>query len=421
MESNVRMRILNQIRDVAGRAVICDRRFLDDEQLIRSEQLELLDTVFNANVRDAEIQELSSHFVGLFRGGHPAHLAIWGKTGTGKTLTIHYFLNLLFEMCREQGITFRHEHLDLSTPQPCFRAFNDLACLLGASRRYRQGISLEELMLRIESALAAYEGYFVLIVDECDHVRRDAETFFAFLIRRLPQSVRAKLILVLVSNKLDWPDHLDPRVKSFLKMNELLFTPYNALDLQHILQIRVNRALEPGVMDEGVVEKISALASREHGDARKAVNLLAKSAYLAEKGAGRITLAVVDQAKEELDRDRFLLMIRTAPAQLQAVMAAAIDAVHKAQHGPVGSAEAYSEYKLVCERASLRPLSPRAFADLLAELDLYSLLRTRVMSRGRYGRTREIFVDLPDELVARIRDTVAANLGISKPTGTTTQ
>ncbi|MCY2952678.1 MAG: hypothetical protein NTU53_12010, partial [Planctomycetota bacterium] len=84
-------------------------------------------------------------------------------------------------------------------------------------------------------------------------------------------------------------------------------------------------------------------------------------------------------------------------------------------HGPVGSAEAYSEYKLVCDRASLRPLSPRAFADLLAELDVYALLRTRVMSRGRYGRTREIFVDLLDELVARIRDTVAANLGISKP------
>jgi len=224
----VRSRMVDRIQHMVNHAIIRDRRFLDDEQLIRSEQLAVLEEVFNAKVRDAEIRELSSHFAGMLRGDHPCHMAIWGKTGTGKTLTLTYFLNLLTELAAEKSVSMRHEHLDLSTPRPCFRALNDLACLFNASKRYKKGISLEELMLRIEAQLADYQGYLVLFIDEVDNVRRDRDAFLTFLVRRLPQRISAKLILVFVSNRLSWPDQLDPRVKSFLKLNELIFKPYDA-------------------------------------------------------------------------------------------------------------------------------------------------------------------------------------------------
>jgi len=82
--------------------------------------------------------------------------------------------------------------------------------------------------------------------------------------------------LIFVSNRLDWPYHLDPRVKSFLKLNELIFKPYNAIDLQHILRIRVEKAINPKMIEPGVIEKIAAMASREHGDARKAIEQAGK-------------------------------------------------------------------------------------------------------------------------------------------------
>lgn len=317
MESTrVRGKIIEQIQHMLDHAVIKNRRFLDDEQLIKSEQLVVLEEIFNANVRDIEICELSSHFAPVLRNDHPVHLAVWGKTGTGKTLTLSYFLNLLAQMCVQKSITLRYEHLDLSTPMPCFRALNDLACLLNASKRYKKGISLEELMLRIEAALATYEGYLILFVDEVDHLRRDKDTFMAFLVRRLPQRIPARLILVFVSNRLDWPDHLDPRVKSFLKLNEIVFKPYDAVDLQRILSIRVDKALHEGAVEPGVVEKVAALASRDHGDARQAVALLARSAYLAEKAGTKITLEIVDHSASEIEQDKYITMIRTAPRQL---------------------------------------------------------------------------------------------------------
>jgi hypothetical protein len=89
---NVKAKIAQQIQHMLHNSIITDRRFLDDEQLIRAEQLAVLEEIFNANVRDAEINELSSHFAPILRGDHPVHLAIWGKTGTGKTLTVLYFL-----------------------------------------------------------------------------------------------------------------------------------------------------------------------------------------------------------------------------------------------------------------------------------------------------------------------------------------
>ena len=119
--SNIRGKLRDKITNKLTRSVIRDRRFLDDEQLLRSEQLAVLEEIFNANVRDTEIAEISDHFAPILRNDHPYHLALWGKTGTGKTLTVRFFLNLLAEMCKERNIPMKDIHLDLSTPRPCFR------------------------------------------------------------------------------------------------------------------------------------------------------------------------------------------------------------------------------------------------------------------------------------------------------------
>jgi len=418
--TQVRNKVAEEMNNAAGSPVIKNRRFLEDEQLIKSEQLTVLDAIFNTTVRDAEIKGLSQHFAPILRGGHPYHIAVWGKTGTGKTLTITYFLNVLLQISAEQDIEVRYVHLDLSTPVPCFRALNDLACLLNAMRRYQRGISLDEMMIAIEDELADYRGYLVLFIDEVDNVRRDRDTFMAFLIRRLPQKIPAKLILVFASNHLNWPDHLDPRVKSFLKMREIFFKPYDTLDLQHILKIRVERALYKDALQSGVIEKISAMASYDHGDARKAVALLAKSAFLAEQRRTKVHLELVDEAARELDIDRYTAMLKSAPKQLQAAMASVIEAARTLKRQKLGTADAYDAYRQFCKIARVNQLSGRAFGDLIGELDLYSFIRSRMISKGRYGRTREIILELPEEIISKIHTTIMLNFQLrQRPTTAT--
>ena len=85
--TNVRAKIKHEIQHMLQSTIIKDRRFLDDEQLIRAEQLAVLEEIFNANVRDAEIRELSSHFAPVLRGDHPVHLAISSFNTSSSTCT----------------------------------------------------------------------------------------------------------------------------------------------------------------------------------------------------------------------------------------------------------------------------------------------------------------------------------------------
>ncbi len=215
----VEQKIERQIAVILQNTIILNRQFLDDEQLDRPGQFKVLKEVFEVDVRDREIKALSSHFAPIFRNDHPTHLSLLGKTGTGKTVTMLYFLNMIRNLCKKQKIPMKYTHLDLSTPKPCFRALNDLACLMEAAKRYKKGISLDELMLRIEEKMKDFEGYSILFVDEVDHVRRDPDSFLKFLVRRLPQAISGKLILIFTSNKLNWQENIDPRIKSFLNLN----------------------------------------------------------------------------------------------------------------------------------------------------------------------------------------------------------
>jgi len=401
----VEIKIERQIQALLKNTIIRNRRYLDDEQLHRGEQFKVLKEIFDVNVRDKEIRELSSHFAPIFRQDHPIHLSLLGKTGTGKTVTMLYFLNMLQSLCHKKQIAMMHIHLDLATPKPCFRVLNDLACFLDAARRYKKGISLDELMGRIEEKIRDYRGYFVLFVDEVDHVRRDLDSFLKFLVRRLPQTVSSKFVLVFSSNRLNWQENIDPRIKSFLKMNELFFQPYNAFDLRKILSIRINKALNQKMIQRGVLEKIAAVSSRTHGDARKAVELLSKSAHIAEKEGTSITMDLVDRALEEIERDKYVAMIKSSPRQLQATLYSIIS-LPSGCTKPLHTGDAYEGYRAFCAEIKLRALTQRAFSDLVSELDMYGFIQARVLSHGRYGRTKEITVNLPVELSEKLKQVV---------------
>ena len=405
-------KVKNQINTMLSNTIIKDRKYLDDEQLDRDTQFQVLSDIFDANVRDKEIKEITSHFAPIMRGGQPIHMACTGKTGTGKTVCLLYLVRLLSKMSAKKNIGLRYEHIDLSTPRPCFRAINDIACLLNASRRYKKGISLEEMMGKIEDALSDYRGYLVLLIDEIDNVRTDLDTFMKFLVRRLPQKFPGKLILIFVSNQLGWAEDLDPRVQSFNRMQDLIFPPYDACDLRRILDIRVRKALNEDMLEEGIVQKIAALASQHHGDARKAVELLARSASLAEKQGTKICLSTVDQANEEIEKDKYVDLIKTSPKQLQAALYSVLTA--SPDQKKLTTSEAYEQYQRFCELATLRELTHRAFSDLIGELDLMGFVRCRVRSHGRYGRKREIRPSVPQKIRDELLKTVLLNFDIPR-------
>ena len=56
--------------------------------------------------------------------------------------------------------------------------------------------------------------------------------------------------------------------------------------------------------------------------------------------------------------------------------------------------EMYSSYKELCFKTGLRPLTQRRVSSIIGEFELMGLISTRTISKGRYGRTREIMASI---------------------------
>ena len=201
-----------------------------------------------------------------------------------------------------------------------------------------------------------------------------------------------------MTNRLDWEKTLDPRILSFLKKTDIIFEPYDALDLLEILKLRAEKALRKNKVDPTALKKVAAYASRETGDARKAVELLAKAVRIAEETSGYLGEKEVDIAEHRLEVDKSAELINALATQ-QRIALQACYSLFKKGTTKVTTGQAYEVYKTICNNQQYRPLSQRRFSDMISFLDLYGLINARVVSMGRYGKTREIMSSLPEQVV----------------------
>ena len=65
----------------------------------------------------------------------------------------------------------------------------------------------------------------------------------------------------------------------------------------------------------------------------------------------------------------------------------------------VSTSQSYETYRILCQEQKTRALTQRRFCDMIGFLDLYGLINARIVSLGRYGKTREIMSSLPDRVV----------------------
>lgn len=122
--------------------------------------------------------------------------------------------------------------------------------------------------------------------------------------------------IIGISNDLTYKERIDPRVISSFGSREYVFPPYNAFQLQKILEDRVKIGFREGALEEGVIPLCSALAAQEHGDARKALMLLEYAGEIAvEKGKDKVGEEDVWDAQKMLEMDRIIEIVSTLPSE----------------------------------------------------------------------------------------------------------
>ena len=253
-----------------GKSIILNKMYLDDENLPEDERTAVLKEIFNRNIREKQVARIVAHLSPVLDGSHPQSALIYGPTGSGKTVTLIHILSSFEKVASDHGIEFKYAYIDLTAPKTSFGAFNEVAIALdGSIRRYRKGMPTEYMQARIMDALADYRGFLCLLIDEADNIKPAPDELLTFLGKTLPRKVPCRIILIMLTNRLNWEGKLDPRILSFLKKADIIFEPYDAMDLLEILKLRVAKSLDQAKVDEAAIRKIAAYASRETGRRQK--------------------------------------------------------------------------------------------------------------------------------------------------------
>ena len=118
--------------------------------------------------------------------------------------------------------------------------------------------------------------------------------------------------------------------------------------LQDILKQRAKIAFKEGIVEEGVIEKCAAYAAREHGDARRALELLRVAGEISERQAREvIKVNDIDAAEDKIEKDRVIDIINTQPKQFKLTLYSIIKIYNNNSNNgmPIFTGEVYEIYK----------------------------------------------------------------------------
>jgi cell division control protein 6 len=345
--------------------------------------------------RENEIRELASIIVPALKGETPSNILIYGKSGTGKTIVSKFLCNELEKSGRQVGMPISTVYLNCEVTDTQYRILANLAKRFGKNVPFT-GWPTDKVYKSFKERVDKEKQSIFIILDEIDKlVGRKGDNIIYNLTRINGELRNARVSIIGISNDLKFKEYLDSRVLSSLGGEDVIFRPYNAKELEDILTQRAEIGFVDGILDENVIPLCAALAAREHGDARKALDLLRVSGEVAEReGSEIVQEGHVRKANEKIERDTTIEAIRTLPTQSKVLLYATVLLEERGTKG-ITTGEVYDVYKRLCKSISLDVLTQRRISDLISELDSLGILSSKVISKGRYGRTKEIRIEVP--------------------------
>jgi cell division control protein 6 len=351
--------------------------------------------------RDKEINKIANILAPALKQEKPSNLFIYGNTGTGKTLTVKHVIDNMEEVSRNKNIPLKLIYTNCKLKGVAdteYRLISQLASFFGKTLP-PTGLPTDEIYKAFYDAVEKDKSIVLLVLDEVDQlIKKTGDNIFYNLTRINEELKNSQITIVGISNNTTFIENIDPGVKSSLSEESILFAPYNALEMQKILKERTSKAFKENVVEQGVIEKCAAYAAREHGDARKVIELLRVAGEIAERTKNKtISTDHIDEAEERLEKEKIFDIVKTQPKQFQAVLFSVLSI--KNENFSIYTGEIYGFYKKLCFKIGLRPLTQRRVSDIIREFEMIGVINTKTISKGRYGRTREITLSVPPSVL----------------------
>lgn len=356
--------------------------------------------------RDVEVQNIAGLTACALRGDVPPNFLCYGMTGTGKTATIRYVSQKIAQHCTTSSPWWIYINCNVvSTP------YRVLAHIYNTISRKEKipptGLPKDIIFKKLLGLmdLLINENVCFLVLDEIDIlIEKKGGNEILYDLTRLNENLDTCRVSVIgISNKLKFMNYLDPRVRSSLGQDELVFRPYNANELADILEERANIAFQEDSIGNGVIRLCAGLAAKEHGDARKALQLLRKAGEITERNHRKTILeSDVLKAQTDIEKDHITEYILGMPLQAQLTLLAIYLMSRYSGENLITSGDIYEIHlELTKKLTGVKELTKRRISDYINELVLAGIITANTRSMGHYGRTKLIKLDVDIKLIER--------------------
>lgn len=349
--------------------------------------------------RKEEARALASLLVPALLGDMASNVLVTGPPGSGKTSLTRFVCQELHKKAQELEMQVFIVHVDCAQVDTHYRLLSMLAnhFIEDWSKRIPfTGWPTEEVLAVLQESLKGREGAFVIVLDGADHLvsKSGAESLYA-LSQLQDEMTSMRITIVSTALGVGFEDSMDTTLRRKMHQERVVLGAYDSAALISLLRARANLALEAGAAPDDVLGHIAASSS---GDAAFALGVLRCSAELAEREhAGGLSLDHVKRALAKVRFDTVADALRSSSTQHKLVLLSTIIATEATGETLRGltTGEVYAAYTDLATELSVDVLTQRRFTDLLSELQLVGVLSANVVSKGRYGRTKEIRLTSP--------------------------
>ena len=344
--------------------------------------------------RKEQITSIARYWVEALKGNTPSNITIYGKTGTGKTAAAKFAREQLIDAAREKPVSIKVEYVRCTDFNTEYQVLTYLCQRLGRdvpSRGWTKGEIVNAFRDILKRNVYGRNLILIVILDEIDILlEKDGDGLLYTLTRT------ENIAILSISNYLNFKQFIKPRVASSLMDKEIVFPPYDAEQLADILDERSKLAFYENTLEDSVIPLCSAMAAKEEGDARYALDLLESAGDIAiDKGSEKVLGVYVREAKDVIEYNKVKDVIVTLPTQQQRVLAAILKLTQEGEE--ITSGKLFEAYKDISKGDAV---TYRRIFDFINELEMLGIISTNTVSKGRAkGRTNIITLQIDTELL----------------------
>ena len=269
---------------------------------------------------------------GLQTNGNYNSLYIAGMPGTGKTASVKTVINIIeSEINKNKKYVKKAREIYLPTFTKlfiCGTEFPTIANVYKTIYKFifsdKKNISNKKCTTLLNKFFSCRNNYdilhlndpsnshIILVIDEIDFlINRDQKLLYNIF--NWTTYEEAKLIVISISNTLDFPNRLLPKIKSRMGNNKLMFKPYNKDELIKIIKFK---GIEYENFTQDAIKLSCMKVAAVNGDLRRIIQILTRAREIfnleSKKGKNKkIDKNYILRACEELFNSKLIKVIQS--------------------------------------------------------------------------------------------------------------